>query len=298
MVKNLEFSRRKMRFLKGLKMGISTWTFKSPGLKWAQDILRFTSDNTYVGQSHPYGIVMVSSRQKIQSRCPHLWHLCIWGLMEAQCKIIIIYYWAVSFSFLPEPSAMQCEHRAHASWGSLLSCKCWTRFDGTKSKFRIIFINEKCTRRWMSADCYFISCIIFKFLLFSFNCACVSAHLSAGTQGGQQRAPEPLELQLQALVSHPTWCWTSNSGPWQSIGALNHRAILPAPWLYAVLLSYLPSYNQNYSTLFAHIHEIPSIPVSLVVLQVLVYLEVLGFLLAPNEQEFSVFRFSLHGSHT
>lgn len=49
-------------------------------------------------------------------------------------------------------------------------------------------------------------------------------------------------------------------------------------------------------TLFAHIYEIPSIPVGLVVLQVPVYLEAPGFLLAPNE-EFSVLRFFLHGSH-
>lgn len=42
---------------------------------------------------------------------------------------------------------------------------------------------------------------------------CVSVHMFMSTC--QKRAPDPLELGLQTIVSCLTWCWELNSGPLQ-----------------------------------------------------------------------------------
>lgn len=51
------------------------------------------------------------------------------------------------------------------------------------------------------------------------DCMCVSmcgyVRLSAGTDDGQKRASDPLKLELEAVVSHPTWVLGSDSSPLQ-----------------------------------------------------------------------------------
>lgn len=49
----------------------------------------------------------------------------------------------------------------------------------------------------------------YKNILFLIMCICVSVcryvHLSAFVHRAQERVPDPLELKLQVIVSHPTW---------------------------------------------------------------------------------------------
>jgi hypothetical protein len=44
---------------------------------------------------------------------------------------------------------------------------------------------------------------------------CGYVRLSAGTDDGQKRASDPLKLELEAVVSHPTWVLGSDSSPLQ-----------------------------------------------------------------------------------
>lgn len=40
----------------------------------------------------------------------------------------------------------------------------------------------------------------------------VFMQMSASGFGDQKRTSDPLELEIQAVLSHVTWCWDLNSG--------------------------------------------------------------------------------------
>lgn len=46
-------------------------------------------------------------------------------------------------------------------------------------------------------------------------CLCRYVDRSAGAHGGQEEVSEPLELEVQVVVSHPGahWCWEPDSSP-------------------------------------------------------------------------------------
>jgi hypothetical protein len=61
--------------------------------------------------------------------------------------------------------------------------------------------------------------------------------MSVGSHGGQRRASDSLELELQAVISCPTWAleFTFQSDP-REASVLNHRGISPAQILLKIII--------------------------------------------------------------
>ena len=51
---------------------------------------------------------------------------------------------------------------------------------------------------------FFLILFVFNYM-YLYVSVCEYAHVDAGTQGGKKKASDPLELKLQAVVSHLMW---------------------------------------------------------------------------------------------
>ena len=58
---------------------------------------------------------------------------------------------------------------------------------------------------------------------------CVCMHMNAGAWRGQKRAFDPLELELEVVVSHLNGYWETNTGPQQEQVIPSPAELSPAP---------------------------------------------------------------------